>query len=113
MNSNTKKTLEAVMLGGVLVVTLSNATAAQICNIGTASYVSGAAGTFVKTSFAPKCSANTLVDAVDNTASFGVKSASVKGNQYYGGSTEGGGVTMCSQITGIPTLQTANGGTGC
>jgi hypothetical protein len=113
MNSNTKKTLEAVMLGGVLVVTLNSAMATQVCNLSTGSYMPGAAGTFVKTSFAPKCSANTLVDAVDNTTSFGVKSASVKGNQYYGGSTEGGGVTMCSQITGTPTLQTANGGTGC
>jgi len=67
------------------------------------------AESFIKTGFSVQCSANTFVtfQNVDAT-SFRVGSASVKGNQSYKGSSNGGAVvlsTACGQST-TPCAQT-------
>lgn len=113
MNITTKKTLEAVLVGGVLVVSLNSAYAASACDTGTMSTIATSAGSFVKTQFTPKCSANTVVDVLDSGATFTVQGASRKGNQVYGGSTEGGGVTMCSTFGAVFPSIAATASTGC
>jgi|SRR5690606_3849805 len=117
MNSNTKKTLEALLVGGVLVVSMSNAHSAVVCTTGAGISLGGdaASTSFVKTVFTPKCSANSVVDIVDLGPSFGAMGASTKGNQIYGGSTEGGGVTLCTTFGAWKTIDgkaTASAGCG-
>ena len=114
MNSNTKKALEAVLVGGVLVVSLNNAAhAVTACTTGVATAVQGSNTAFVKTTFTPKCSANVAVDVIDTGAQFGVKGASAKGNQIYGGSSEGGSVSMCTTFGGSMGTLTATSSAGC
>jgi hypothetical protein len=116
MNSNTKKSLEAILVGGVLVVSL-NAHAQnaqqQVCSTGGGTALTAGGTSFVKTVFTPKCSANSVVTVVDDGASFGVRGASTKGNQIYGGSTEGGGVTMCTTFGTWNGVGTATSSAGC
>ena len=115
MNPNTKKTLEAVLVGGVLVVSLNAQADIVVCTTGVGQSIGGnaASTSFVKTVFTPKCSANSVVDIIDAGASFGVRGASTKGNQIYGGSTEGGGVTMCTTFGAWPGIGTTTASAGC
>lgn len=104
----TKKTLEAVIAGGVLVVSMS-ASAQNLCSGAGSAAATFASGGFALKSVVPKCSANTYVSAKDNTASFALKSGSKKGRSYYGSNSDGGGVTLCTtfstfdagQVTGV------------
>jgi len=61
------------------------------------------ATSFIKTGFAVQCSANTFVTMQNHDATdFRVGSASVKGNQSYRGSSNGGAVVLnaaCGQST--------------
>ena len=100
-----KQFIHAAVLGGALVVSL-NAGAATICSGTAGSGTSVVTGTFVKAGFTPKCSANTLVAGTDGT-DYGVKGLSSKGKSIYGGSTAGGGVSLCSTFTGTATAPTA------
>lgn len=96
---NTKKTLEAVIAGGVLVVSLNANAQVNACNNGTNATLSGnAAGSFinVSASIATRCSANIVVSVNDQTMSFAGKSGSIKGKSHFGGTTEGGAVSVCS-----------------
>ena len=63
---------------------------------------------FVKTGFDVQCSANTLVsyNEVSGTA-FAVASGSMKGNQTFIGSSNGGAVTTSAKCTGTNDACTA------
>lgn len=67
------------------------------------------ADSFIKTGFAVQCSANTFVTFLNlSGTTFTVGSASVKGNQSYKGSSNGGAVVLnaaCGQST-TPCAQT-------
>ena len=107
-----KKAIEVVVLGGTLVVSANSWGANNACANGSAATI--ATGGFVKVTFVPKCSTNVYADTLDGTQSFTVKSFSAKGKNYFGGTTEGGGVTACSGSTvasGTNSV-TANAG-GC
>lgn len=59
--------------------------------------------TFVRVTFTPKCSANTLVDYEDQTTNFAVAAGSLKGKATFIGSTAGGGVAKsadCAAASG-------------
>lgn len=100
-----KQVLHAAILGGALVVSLS-ASAVTICSGAAGNGSTVTSGTFVKAAFTPKCSANTLVDGMDGT-DYGVKGLSSKGKSIYGGSTQGGGVSLCTTFTGAASAPTA------
>ncbi len=107
-----RKTLEVVVLGGTLVLSMNSAFGAvDACSNGTAISGGITSDGFIRASFTPKCSANVYVSVLDSTASFSVKSASAKGKSYFGGSTEGGSVGVCSTFTtfAAPTASS----TGC
>lgn len=86
----------AILVAGLLAASAGMANAAAICSgTATASSTVTAAtdgSTFVKSSFQIKCSANTLVDTLDNGAQVAVCSVSKKGKTKFGGSSEGGAV---------------------
>lgn len=112
-----KKVAEVVLLGGSLVMSLAslNAVAADACTAGSGVQVSGASASFVKTSFTPKCSTGTTVIVNDASSDFFVAGASAKGARVFGGSTAGGGVTMCSggssfasPVAAIPSTPSAS-----
>lgn len=97
---DSKKSLEAVLLGGALIVTLGSAVvplqanAATICNLdtdGTGSAVTGNESSFVKVDFTAKCSPNTVVKYSQSNSAFAAQGGSKKGNTLYGSSSEGGG----------------------
>ena len=97
---NSKKTVEALMLGGALVVSLGGlmspmvANAATICNLstdGNGSVVTGDTSSFVKVDFKAKCSPNTVVKFSQSSQAFAAQGGSKKGNTVYGSSSEGGG----------------------
>ena len=112
-----KKVIEALMLGGVLVVSMANQTASatNICNNGTAGTIT--TGSFIQSVFPVKCSANVQVDYVDSTAVLAVtKGMSVKGMHSFGGSTEGGSVKACETASiayTSPVAGTTAGSNGC
>jgi hypothetical protein len=54
---------------------------------------------FVKTGFTAKCSANTQVKFDQTAAVAAVGSASTKGNQVFGGHTNGGSVALDTTVT--------------
>lgn len=94
-----KKIVEAVVLGGVLLVSANAFAQTTVCSGGTGAAISGSTTDFVKVAFTPKCSANTAVSVAQNSATLGVKAASTKGKTAFGGSTEGGGITVCSTFS--------------
>lgn len=83
-----KKLIIALCLG----VASSASMAATICDAGTASAVTGVDTNFVRATFTPRCSANTQADFQQNANSAAVGSASTKGNQSFGGHSNGGAV---------------------
>lgn len=68
---------------------------AAVCSnaAGSGTAVTGDANNFVKTTFTPKCSANTHVYIDQSASAAGVGSISLKGNQIFGGHTSGGAVS--------------------
>ncbi|AJP48684.1 hypothetical protein PG1C_10025 [Rugosibacter aromaticivorans] len=116
----------ACTTGGGAQAAVSGATAPSgeqcVCNGGAAikSTVQGGSGTviggtvittapiFLKTGFDVQCSANTLVsyNEVSGTA-FAVASGSMKGNQTFIGSSNGGAVTTSAKCTGTNDACTA------
>lgn len=107
---DTKKSLEAVVLGGVLMMSMQSAFAAAACTAGAAGTITAGTTLFVKTAFSPKCSANVTVDVVDSTTSLSVKSASSKGKTYFGGTTEGGGISACGTFTTMGGITASTSG---
>lgn len=111
-----KKIIEALMVGGVLVISGANhlafAANTQVCNEGTASSV--ASGSFIKQAFTPKCSANVTVNINDVDATVAaVAGMSKKGAHMYGGSTEGGKVEACSSGSSMSYTAPVAGSAGC
>lgn len=84
-----KKIIVAVSLCAVSAVSMAASSA--ICTTGTGSQVTGGTD-FVKSSFTPKCSANTSVAFDQSANSAAVGAISTKGNQIFGGHTNGGAV---------------------
>lgn len=105
---NTKKSIEAVIAGGVLVVSL-NANATSACNDGTIATLTS--GGYLNVSIVTRCSANVFIDASDQTSSFSTKGASKKGKTVFGSNSDAGNVSVCSTFTtwAAPTA----GNSGC
>lgn len=85
--------MKKIIIGLSLCVASASSMAAAVCAAGTATAVASSTTDFVKTGFTPKCSQNTWVNFDQDTANGGVGSASSKGNQVFGGHTNGGAVT--------------------
>jgi hypothetical protein len=88
-----KKIVLAVVLAGCSY----GAMAAVACAVGTATGVATSTTNFIKNAITPRCSANTYVNYTDGTTKVDVGSASLKGKNYFGGSSEGGAVTARGQ----------------
>ena len=115
-----KKIVEALMLGGVLVVSMASQTAnaTLVCTDGVANTAGVTAGSnFVKQTFFVKCSANVDVDVVDSTPTLAVvKGMSRKGMHSFGGSTDGGSVKVCETTSisyAAPTAGVTADKNGC
>lgn len=110
----TNKIVEALILGGVLVVSLGSQTAAaqaNACADGTATAV--AVGTFVQQAFTPKCSAGVNVSVNQgNATTAGVKGMSKKGMHNFGGDVAGGNVKAC-ETTSVAYSAPSASTTGC
>jgi hypothetical protein len=94
-------------------------TVGSVCAAGVGTAITASVQTnFVRTPFTPKCSANTNVGFVQNTNAAGVGAISTKGNQVFGGHTNGGAVaktgdcTTCAagNATGAATTALASAG---
>lgn len=106
---DSKKKIEAVMLGGALIVTLggavlpidaSAATACSLSTTGAGTTVTGDVASFVKVGFSPKCSPNTVVMFAQDAQAFAAQGGSKKGNFVYGATSEGGGgAKQCATTT--------------
>lgn len=83
-----KKLIFALCLG----VASSASMAATVCAAGVASAVASSTTDFVRTGFTPRCSTNTQADFQQNTNVAAVGAASAKGNQSFGGHSNGGAV---------------------
>jgi len=101
-----KKIVMAVVLAGCSY----GAMAAVACATGKATNVAASTTNFIKNAITPRCSANTFVNYTDNTTSVDVGSASVKGKNYFGGSSEGGAVTSRGQCTAVCSATDAASG---
>lgn len=80
-----------------VVSTLTFAASSAVCATGTGSAVDATTGltgstAFVQTGFTPKCSANTSVAFAQSPNTAAVGAISTKGNQIFGGHTNGGAV---------------------
>lgn len=103
---DSKKKIEAVLLGGALVVTLGGAvlpmdanaqTACSLSTTGAGTTISGDVASFIKVGFNPKCSPNTIVMFAQDAQAFAAQGGSKKGNFVYGATSEGGGgAKQCS-----------------
>jgi hypothetical protein len=112
---NSKKTLEALVVGGMLVVSSQAVFATGICVNGvTQSSGSIPSVSFVKQPFVVKCSANVDVDYVDTDAvTFSARGMSQKGMHSFGGGTAGGAVKPC-EVNSIPyAAPVAAASSGC
>lgn len=83
-----KKLIIALCLG----VASSASMATTVCSAGTATAVASSTTDFVRTGFTPRCSANSLVDFTQDTNAAAVGAVSSKGNQIFGGHSNGGAV---------------------
>ena len=90
-----KKLIIALCVGAAS----SASMAATVCAAGTATPVASSTTDFVRTGFTPRCSANTQVDFQQNASLAAVGSASSKGNQSFGGHSNGGAVEKVADST--------------
>ena len=92
-----KKILSSVTaVAAVSSIGSANATSQAFCTGNTAAYSSATAptvGSFLKTTFTVKCSANVHLVGDDMLTYYGAGSASLKGKNIFQGSTAGGGVS--------------------
>ena len=96
-------TMKKIILGSVTAVAAVSSMSAQaagtsqnFCTGNTAAYSSATAptvGSFLKTTFTVKCSANVYLYGDDNNTYYGSGAASSKGKNIFQGSTAGGGVS--------------------
>jgi hypothetical protein len=87
-------------------------TVGAVCTAGAGTAIGASVATnFVKTSFTPKCSANTSVGFVQNSNAAGVGAISTKGNQVFGGHTNGGAVAKTADCTTCAAAQATGAAT--
>lgn len=113
---NGKKLCEVAMIGGSLVLSLASmeAMATAACAAGVGTSITGTSTAFIKTGFNMKCSSNVDVDYTDSGAALGVRGRSAKGRTLYGGSSEGGSVSVCTVgPVSAPAVGTATATAGC
>ena len=87
--------MKKLIIGLSLCALSSMAAAALVCTTGTAgpgTAITGDPNNFVKTSFTPRCSANTRVDFLQNASTGAAGSISTKGNQVFSGHSNGAAV---------------------
>jgi len=84
--------MKKLIIALCLSVASSASMAATVCAAGTATAVASSTSDFVRTGFTPRCSANTQADFQQNTNAAAVGAASTKGNQSFGGHSNGGAV---------------------
>ena len=115
---NSKKSVEAILLGGALVVTIGgtmmplDASAQVICSLSTngiGSTVTGNTASFVKSSFSAKCSPNTVVSFTQSETAAAAKGGSQKGSYVFGATSEGGGGAVACGGTTVSAPHTAAG----
>lgn len=99
-----------------VVSTLTFAASTAVCTTGTGSAVDATTGltgstAFVQTGFTPKCSANTSVAFAQSPNTAAVGAISTKGNQVFGGHTNGGAVAKLT-TNGDCTTCTETNATG-
>jgi hypothetical protein len=85
-----KKLIIALVLGACGSVAMAATT--DVCSVGTASNVVGSTdgSKFIRVTFAPTCSTNTVIVGDDDGTKYWGTSASVKGQSIFGASTNGG-----------------------
>lgn len=93
-------TMKKIILTSVVAIAAvssmnANATSGSVCAAPTAASNGTApvTGSFIKTAFTPKCSANVYLVGDDQNTYYGAGSASSKGKNIFQGSTAGGGVS--------------------
>ncbi len=114
--------MKKVILGSMVAVACTCALAANaaraalICDGSTKTGATSGAvkeGSFVKVPFSAKCSANVLLDGVDQSSTvYAVGSGSAKGKKYFAGNTAGGAVKAvgdCDVKTGCAKEDAAKG----
>lgn len=86
-----------IVMGGVIAMGMaSNAYAVEACNATTGAVsVTGNPTSFIRDGFTPRCSANVVVNFLQDGTRVDVRGASSKGMHTFGGSSEGGGVLQC------------------
>ena len=96
--------MKKIILASVLAAAAMSAQAASqtFCSgtAGTGASIAGATANFVKSTFTPKCSANTHVTAQDDATYYRVGSASTKGKTAWAGGTGGGAVVAAGTCGG-------------
>lgn len=90
-----KKTLMLACLAATALSSVAlDANATAVCS-GAGGSVAVAAGTeFIKVAFNAQCSANIFSNYSQNALSMGVVAGSSKGKNFFGGGTNGGGITQ-------------------
>lgn len=93
--------MKKIILAAILMASGSAAYALDACVAGTATPVTGSATSFVRVTFTPVCSANSVVQYTDDANNQRVYggSASSKGASYFGGSTLGGAIQRVGDCT--------------
>jgi hypothetical protein len=92
--------MKKIFVGLALCLGSSFSMAGTVCAAGAGTAVTGVATNFVKSTFTPKCSANTQVDFQQDASNAAVGSVSTKGNQVFGGHTNGGAVVSTGAYSG-------------
>jgi hypothetical protein len=75
----------------------SFAAGGRVCELGVATAIAPS-NDFAKAGFSPKCSANTYVTYAEDANNGAVGAVSKKGNQIFGGHTNGGAVTKAATV---------------
>ena len=110
---------QIIVLGGVLALSAMEASAAVVSagpgDGTTAATYATTSGNFVVNAFTFTLSKNVSMKYIDSTTAVSVSTANSKGQQIFGGSSNGGGVAPCSSVSvsnPSPNTPTA-AGTGC
>ncbi len=110
-----KKVTEAILVGGVLAVSMMNANAAVVAIASAATaqaavpVATSAAGGYVVSAFNLTLSAHTSLAYDGDPTAVGVHSANAKGMHTFGGSTAGGAVRACQTTSvSVPTATTVS-----
>lgn len=101
-----KKLITALSLCAVSSVSMAALICTGTAGSGTAVASDASGNSFVRTGFTPKCSANTQVDFMQNQTTGAAGAVSTKGNQIFGGHTNGGAVASTGACAANPCTDT-------